>query len=98
MKNKRVSLAVVGLAAVVASMTGAGVSQAVEASGVHARQSFAAAASHVAQAPADLPVHRGKYWTRGGCMEAGQEGVDRGHWSQFQCANGPVFWNLWTDR
>ncbi|GAA0471551.1 hypothetical protein ACFQ2B_33465 [Streptomyces stramineus] len=95
MNSKRVSLAVIGFVAAVASMTGAGVSHAVEAAAAPAR---VAAVSHAAQAPADLPVHRGKYWTRGGCMEAGQEGVDRGHWSQYQCANGPVFWNLWTDR
>ncbi|GAA5613552.1 hypothetical protein Spla01_04730 [Streptomyces platensis] len=43
-------------------------------------------------------VLRGKYWTRGGCTEAGQEGVQRHHWDEFQCANGPVRWILWTNR
>jgi hypothetical protein len=56
-----------------------------------------ATAAQAADAPAGW-VHRGKYWTRGGCLEAGQEGVQRRHWDEFQCANGAVFWNLWTNR
>lgn len=43
-------------------------------------------------------VLRGKYWTRGGCTEAGQEGVQRHHWDEFQCANGSMRWILWTNR
>lgn len=54
-----------------------------------------------AASAADAPegwVHRGKYWTHGGCVEAGHDGVQRRHWDEFQCANGPVYWNLWTNR
>ncbi|MFI0219297.1 hypothetical protein [Streptomyces lydicus] len=50
---------------------------------------------------ADAPpgwVLRGKYWTHGGCMEAGQDGVQRHHWEEFQCANGSLQWVLWTNR
>jgi hypothetical protein len=46
----------------------------------------------------ELPVHRGKFVTRGGCLEAGQSGADHGRWSQFQCANATGSWDLWTDR
>ncbi|GGO79188.1 hypothetical protein [Nonomuraea cavernae] len=49
-------------------------------------------------APADLPVHRGKFWFHSDCITAGQQGIDRGHWSQYQCAEGSWMWNLWTDR
>lgn len=56
-------------------------------------------ASQVSPAlPADLPVLRGKYWTRAGCEQAGRDGIDRGHWSQYQCADGTLQWILWTDR
>ncbi|MGW1791258.1 hypothetical protein ACWCO0_32130 [Streptomyces tubercidicus] len=54
----------------------------------------------VTRAQADAPpgwVLRDKYWTRGGCLEAGQEGVQRHHWDEFQCANG-WSWVLWTNR
>jgi hypothetical protein len=50
-----------------------------------------------AQAAADLPIHRGKFWFHSDCITAGQQGIDRGHWSQYQCAEGWL-WNLWTDR
>ncbi|MFI6453581.1 hypothetical protein ACIBF6_18730 [Streptosporangium amethystogenes] len=50
-----------------------------------------------AASPADLPVHRGKSWFHSDCITAGRQGVDRGHWSQYQCAEGWM-WNLWTDR
>ncbi|MFD7702429.1 hypothetical protein [Streptomyces caelestis] len=58
------------------------------------------AASHrmAVQAADGLDVHRGKYMTLGGCQTAGQQGVDRGHWDRYQCAEGTFFWNLWTNR
>ncbi|MFI2507318.1 hypothetical protein [Streptomyces sp. NPDC018972] len=58
------------------------------------------AASHqtAVQAADGLDVHRGKYFTLGGCQTAGQQGVDRGHWDRYQCAEGTFFWNLWTNR
>lgn len=68
-----------------------------QASAEPSRESVRATrAAHVVEAPPAW-VHRGKYWTRGGCLEAGQEGVQRHHWDEFQCANGS-FWNLWTNR
>lgn len=48
-----------------------------------------------------LDVHRGKFMTLGGCQTAGQQGIDRGHWDRYQCAEGnmwPWTWNLWTNR
>jgi hypothetical protein len=45
-----------------------------------------------------LNVHRGKYVTLGGCQTAGQQGIERGHWDRYQCAEGTFFWNLWTNR
>ncbi|HEX4812601.1 MAG TPA: hypothetical protein VFV66_07585 [Nonomuraea sp.] len=57
-----------------------------------------AVAAGSAQAASDLPIHRGKYWSHSACITAGQQGVDRGHWSRYQCAEGTWFWNLWTDR
>ncbi|MDK1344649.1 hypothetical protein QNO09_15275 [Streptomyces sp. 378] len=53
------------------------------------------------QAADGLDIHRGKYMTLGGCQTAGQQGIDRGHWDQYQCAEGnmwPWKWNLWTNR
>ncbi|MFD3514800.1 hypothetical protein [Streptomyces sp. NPDC058657] len=58
------------------------------------------AATHQAtavQAVDGLDIHRGKYWTLGGCQTAGQQGIDRGHWDRYQCAEGWM-WNLWTNR
>ncbi|AEW98823.1 hypothetical protein [Streptantibioticus cattleyicolor] len=52
-------------------------------------------------APQDPPagwVLRDKYWTFDGCNSAGQQGIGRGAWDQYQCANGRVFWVLWTNR
>ncbi|MEU3556093.1 hypothetical protein [Streptomyces fragilis] len=59
-----------------------------------------AAPRGAAAAPAadGLDVHRGKYVTLGGCQTAGQQGVERGHWDRYQCAEGTFFWNLWTNR
>jgi hypothetical protein len=99
---KRMSLAVAGLAAAVGAITAASAVPATAAGTARAHSAVVAVGSvareTVTLTAADLPVHRGKYWTRSGCMEAGQDGVDRGHWSQFHCSAGPVFWNLWTDR
>ncbi|MFE7814299.1 hypothetical protein ACFU5P_20555 [Streptomyces sp. NPDC057433] len=53
------------------------------------------------QAADSLDVHRGKYMTLGGCQTAGQQGIERGHWDRYQCAEGsmwPWVWNLWTNR
>ncbi|GAB7110654.1 hypothetical protein JCM4814A_89710 [Streptomyces phaeofaciens JCM 4814] len=60
----------------------------------------ATASSHVAavRAADGLDVHRGKYVTLGGCQTAGQQGIERGHWDRYQCADGTFFWNLWTNR
>jgi hypothetical protein len=55
------------------------------------------AARHADDAPPGW-IDRGKYWTFDGCNSAGQQGVDRHAWDQYQCANGAVFWNLWTNR
>lgn len=52
----------------------------------------------VVRAADGLDVHRGKFFTLGGCQTAGQQGVDRGHWDRYQCAEGTFFWNLWTNR
>ncbi|NJQ01876.1 hypothetical protein [Streptomyces zingiberis] len=43
-------------------------------------------------------VLRGKYWQYGNCVLAGNEGIQRGHWDQFQCASGALQWVLWTNR
>ncbi|MEU4508365.1 hypothetical protein AB0G05_02610 [Nonomuraea wenchangensis] len=72
----------------------AGFAQAAAAETTTARRPVAVA---TAAARADLPVHRGKFWFHSDCITAGQQGVDRGHWSQYQCAEGWM-WNLWTDR
>lgn len=53
------------------------------------------------QNPMDAPagwVLRDKYWHHGDCVEAGQDGIQRQHWEQFQCANGTLQWVLWTNR
>ncbi|MFH8452915.1 hypothetical protein ACH4CD_27200 [Streptomyces fungicidicus] len=53
------------------------------------------------QAADGLDVHRGKFMTLSGCQTAGQQGIDRGHWDSYQCAEGnmwPWTWNLWTNR
>ncbi|MFD7130917.1 hypothetical protein [Streptomyces sp. NPDC059894] len=43
--------------------------------------------------------HRGKYFTPAGCQTAGQQGIERGHWDRYQCAQGAFWlWNLWTNR
>ncbi|MDH6223103.1 MULTISPECIES: hypothetical protein [Streptomyces] len=52
----------------------------------------------VVRAADGLDVHRGKYVTLGGCQTAGQQGIERGHWDRYQCAEGTFFWNLWTNR
>lgn len=54
----------------------------------------------VVQAADGLNVHRGKYFSLSGCQTAGQQGIDRGHWDRYQCADGtwPLRWNLWTNR
>ncbi|MER5555160.1 hypothetical protein ABT001_26415 [Streptomyces sp. NPDC002793] len=53
------------------------------------------------QAADGLNVHREKFMTLNGCQTAGQQGIDRGHWDRYQCAEGnawPWVWNLWTNR
>lgn len=57
----------------------------------------AAGGAATARPAADLPVHRGTFFSHGDCVHAGQHGADRGHWSRYQCAKGWL-WNLWTDR
>ncbi|QXJ26482.1 hypothetical protein AGRA3207_002690 [Actinomadura graeca] len=72
----------------------------VTAGPAHAEAS--AARPHIAavQTTDGLDVHRGKYLTLGACQTAGRQGIERGHWDSFQCADGtwPWRWNLWTNR
>ncbi|WP_058041069.1 hypothetical protein [Streptomyces roseifaciens] len=44
-----------------------------------------------------LDVHRGKFFSLGACQEAGQAGIERGHWDRYQCAKNWL-WNLWSNR
>lgn len=81
-------------ASVLAGTLGAGAAQAAALSAEAPRRAVAAQS-------ADAPpgwIIRGKYWTRGGCLEAGQDGVQRRHWDEFQCADGILQWVLWTNR
>ncbi|QYC40234.1 hypothetical protein Nocox_13080 [Nonomuraea coxensis DSM 45129] len=87
-------LAAAGFVFALAGFAQAGSAQTAAAETVTARQPGVAVP---AAARADLPVHRGKFWFHSDCVTAGQQGVDRGHWSQYQCAEGWM-WNLWTDR
>ncbi|MDR6979049.1 hypothetical protein J2X68_005783 [Streptomyces sp. 3330] len=80
----------------VLAVTGLGLSATTPAVAVSAE-----APRHVSavQAADGLDVHRGKYVTLGGCQTAGQQGIERGHWDRYQCAQGSFFlWNLWTNR
>ncbi|MGC2999506.1 hypothetical protein ACPF8X_14355 [Streptomyces sp. G35A] len=89
----RVRTVLSALAAI--AVTGLGLSAAAPAVAAPA----AAPARVTAISAADgLDVHRGKYFTLGGCQTAGQQGIDRGHWDRYQCAEGTFFWNLWTNR
>ncbi|MFD0315537.1 hypothetical protein [Streptomyces flavalbus] len=47
---------------------------------------------------AGLDVYRGRYLGWADCDKAGRQGVERGHWDQYQCAEGRLFWHLWTNR
>lgn len=38
------------------------------------------------------------YYTHDGCMTAGQQGKDRGEWTNYQCRSSIVDWNLWVYR
>lgn len=38
------------------------------------------------------------YWTHAGCIEEGQNGVDRHEWTQYQCRSSAIDWNLWVLR
>ncbi|MFI2780640.1 hypothetical protein [Streptomyces sp. ALB3] len=63
----------------------------------------APAPHRVTAAPAadGLDIHREKFMTLNGCQTAGQQGIERGHWDRYQCAEGnawPWVWNLWTNR
>ncbi|MFJ2606149.1 hypothetical protein ACIQOU_15435 [Streptomyces sp. NPDC091279] len=67
--------------------------------GVSSAAAAPATTHTVAAAPAaNLPVYRTWYWTWANCDNAGRQGVERGHWDQYQCAEGDVFWHLWTNR
>jgi hypothetical protein len=69
----------------------------------------AAPATAYAQEPS-APVHRqapitaagweffDDYWTHAGCIEEGQNGVQRGEWTQYQCRSSAIDWNLWVLR
>ncbi|WP_336207265.1 hypothetical protein [Nonomuraea sp. LPB2021202275-12-8] len=69
----------------------------IAAAGVPQATATASVQAQPMAAAVDLPVHRGKFWFHSDCVTAGQEGVDRGHWSHYKCAEGWL-WNLWTDR
>lgn len=68
-----------------------------DSAGVTARTTSAESAT-VARTAADLPVYRDWYWSYAACDNAGRQGVERGHWGAYQCAEGDMFWHLWTDR
>ncbi|MEV6407891.1 MULTISPECIES: hypothetical protein [Streptomyces] len=92
----RVRTALSALAAI--AVVGLGLGAAAPAVAVPGAASLQAA---VVQAADSLDVHRGKFMTLGGCQTAGQQGIDRGHWDRYQCAEGslwPWIWNLWTNR
>ncbi|MEU4684814.1 hypothetical protein [Streptomyces xinghaiensis] len=71
---------------------------AVQATAAPASESRAGASQEADTAQVPGWVLRGKYWQYGNCVLAGNEGVQRGHWDQFQCANGTLQWVLWTNR
>ncbi|MER5198649.1 hypothetical protein ACWD3J_37365 [Streptomyces sp. NPDC002755] len=90
----RVRIALSALAVLAA--TGLGLSTAAPAVAVPTAATQQASAVRAADG---LDVHRGKYVTLGGCQTAGQQGIERGHWDRYQCAQGSFFlWNLWTNR
>ncbi|MFI5801318.1 hypothetical protein [Streptomyces sp. NPDC051561] len=93
----RVRLALSALAAL--SVAGLGLASVTPAVAAPVAATPQAATVQVAaiQGAEGLDIHRGKYWTLGGCQTAGQQGIDRGHWDQYQCAEGWM-WNLWTNR
>ncbi|MFJ4834389.1 hypothetical protein ACIP79_31440 [Streptomyces sp. NPDC088747] len=94
MSRVRTSLPAVAAGALVVLSLGAAV-PATAAPGTTAVQRTVS----VSAAPVDLDVHRGKYMSLGGCQTAGQQGIERGHWDQYQCAQGSFWlWNLWTNR
>ncbi|MFD5573074.1 hypothetical protein [Streptomyces cadmiisoli] len=59
-----------------------------------------AAQPSVTQQALGHDVYRGWYMSKGGCEEAGNAGVTRGHWDNFSCApgRGEILWHLWTNR
>ncbi|MEU3620570.1 hypothetical protein ABZ725_51295 [Streptomyces sp. NPDC006872] len=77
------------------ALTGIGLSAAAPATAVPAAASSRMTA---VQAADNLDVHRGKFISLGGCQTAGQQGIERGHWDRYQCAEGTFLWNLWTNR
>lgn len=103
---KRTGLTAAGFAVAVTAMTGLGALPAAAAQPGPAERpavseqmtgSERASAADRSALSGRYPHIRGKYWTRGGCLEAGQEGVNRGHWTGYECANGTLQWVLWTD-
>ncbi|MFD5895339.1 MULTISPECIES: hypothetical protein [unclassified Streptomyces] len=104
---KRMGLTAAGFAVAVTAMTGLGAfpASAAEQARPAERPSVSERATVSERASAAdrsalsgrYPHLRGKYWTRGGCLEAGQEGINRGHWTGYECANGTLQWVLWTD-
>ncbi|MFF5565681.1 hypothetical protein ACFY7Z_08515 [Streptomyces sp. NPDC012623] len=91
------SLTTLLAASAVAASLGLGAYQAVAATGPVTAVGAATGRS-AADPAADLPVYRDWYWTEGNCQRAGRQGVERGHWDQYQCAAGDVYWHLWTNR
>jgi hypothetical protein len=90
----RIAAGVLATAALVGTL-GLGATQATAVPAEAPQQ--VAAQENAADAPSGW-ILRGKYVTRGGCIEAGEDGKRRQAWDDYQCANGQFFWNLWTNR
>ncbi|MBV9022592.1 MAG: hypothetical protein JO362_02020 [Streptomycetaceae bacterium] len=90
--------AVTGSALAALTLIGVGAASAAPVLPGHSR---AAANTGLAAQASPVPndwVLRDKYWTYDGCNSAGLQGVQRGAWDQYQCANGTLQWVLWTNR
>ncbi|MFF3320034.1 hypothetical protein ACFYV5_31685 [Streptomyces sp. NPDC003035] len=95
MTRVRIALPAIAPAVAAAAVIALGLGAAAPAA---AAPTTAVTASAVSEAEG-LDVHRGKYVSLGGCQTAGQQGIERGHWDQYQCAQGSFWlWSLWTNR
>lgn len=92
----RIAAGLVAAAAVVGTL-GLGASQAAAATTSGGQQQAVTEGAAAQDGPAGW-VLRDKYWQHGNCVTAGEEGKQRGHWDDFQCASGTAQWVLWTNR